>query len=80
MSPALTFAVFKTEPAPVTTPQPSNAAWAKGISFGYDSELVFVDERPFGETTQPKALEQGNAIAAQARCIGSVGAASTPDA
>ena len=33
-SPALTLAVFNTEPAPVTTPQPSNAAWAKGISFG----------------------------------------------
>ena len=32
--PALTFAVFKTAPAPVTTPQPSNAAWANGSSFG----------------------------------------------
>src|SRR6201981_296436 len=30
VSPALTFAVFKTEPAPVTTPQPSSAAWGNG--------------------------------------------------
>jgi hypothetical protein len=34
VSPALTFAVFKTEPAPVTTPQPSSAAWANGSSLG----------------------------------------------
>ena len=34
VSPARTSAVFKTAPAPVTTPQPSSAAWANGISFG----------------------------------------------
>jgi Pretoxin HINT domain len=34
VSPALTFAVFKTAPAPVTTPQPSRAAWANGSSLG----------------------------------------------
>src|SRR4029077_4883748 len=34
VSPAQTFAVFKTEPAPVTTPQPRSAAWANGSSLG----------------------------------------------
>ncbi len=70
VSPALTFAVFKTAPAPVTTPQPSSAAWAKGISFGHDRELVLVDERPFGEAAQPEPLEQANPVAAQTRGIG----------
>jgi hypothetical protein len=30
VSPALTFAVFKTEPAPVTTPQPSKRSLGEG--------------------------------------------------
>jgi hypothetical protein len=56
-SPALTFAVFKTDPAPVTTPQPSNAACAKRNLVRDYSELVFMDQRLFGKTTQPEALE-----------------------
>src|SRR4029077_10262476 len=34
VSPALTFAVFKTEPEPVKTPQPSSAAVANGTPLG----------------------------------------------
>src|SRR5580692_8232956 len=34
IAPALTFAVFNTEPAPVTPPQPSSAACGNGISLG----------------------------------------------
>jgi len=33
---------------------------------GYDGELVFVDQRAFGEAAQPKALEKGGAVTAQA--------------
>src|SRR5689334_10210016 len=37
---------------------------------GHDGELVFVDERAFGEAAQPKALKQADAVATQARGIG----------
>ena len=33
---------------------------------GYDGELVFVDQRAFGEAAQTKALEKGRAVTAQA--------------
>jgi hypothetical protein len=36
----------------------------------YDGKLVLMDERAFGETTQPEPLEQASPIAAQARGIG----------
>ena len=39
-------------------------------SLGYDGELVFVDQRAFGEAAQPKALENSGAVTAQARGIG----------
>src|ERR1700748_2287155 len=41
-SPALTFAVFKTAPAPVTTPHPSSAACAHRLR--HDRELLLVND------------------------------------
>jgi hypothetical protein len=78
VSPALTFAVFKTEPAPVTTPQPSKRSLGEGNLLWNDSELVLVDERPFGKTAQPETLEQANPLRLK-RGASAAGAVSTPD-
>jgi hypothetical protein len=53
--------VFRTEPAPVTTPQPSKAAWAKGI---FEQALIHENQL----AVVPK-VEQANSLAAQARDI-----------
>ncbi len=37
---------------------------------GYDRELVLVDERLFGETSEPEALKQTSPVSGQARGIG----------
>src|SRR5262249_29216785 len=37
---------------------------------GYDGKLVLVNERLLGEAPEPKAVEQADPIAAEARCIG----------
>src|SRR4029077_14804235 len=36
---------------------------------GYDRELVFVDQCPFGETAEAESLEQTKPVAAQARGV-----------
>ncbi len=68
-SPALTFAVFETEPAPVTTPQPSDAAWAKGISFGTTASWFSWISACSAKPPSPKPLKQASSVAAQARSI-----------
>ena len=77
VSPACTFAVFKTEPAPVTTPQPSSAAWAKGMSFGTTASWFSWMSALFGEAAQPEALEQAGRRRGSDAGLRPVGAALT---
>src|SRR5258708_20363237 len=54
VSPALTLAVFKTEPASVTTPQPSSAAWANGSSLGTTASWFSWISAPSAKPPGPK--------------------------
>jgi hypothetical protein len=54
LSPTLTLAVFKTEPAPVTTPHPSSAAWANGSSLGTTASWFSWITGPTAEKQQKK--------------------------
>src|SRR4029077_8383168 len=46
---------------------------------GYDGKLVLMDERAFGEASQPEALEQGDPVCGSGAGHRLGGAVSTPD-